>query len=191
VRLATIVEGHGDAEAAPELIRRIAASLSREVEALRPIRIPRQRLLKAGELERTVEFSARHAGSGGGVLILLDADNDCPAELATELLARARGIRSDREIRAVLAKTEFEAWFLASAASLRGKRGLRSDLAPPDDPESIRDAKGWLSSAMRDGRSYREVLDQPAVAAMMDLNEARRAPSFDKFWRDVESLLGN
>lgn len=191
MRLATIVEGHGDAEAAPELIRRIAASISREVEALRPIRIPRQRLLKAGELERTVEFAARQAGPGGGVLILLDADNDCPAELATELLARARARRSDREIRAVLAKTEFEAWFLASAASLRGKRGLRSDLAPPDDPESIRDAKGWLSSAMRDGRSYREVLDQPAFAAVMDLNEARRAPSFDKFWRDIESLLWN
>ncbi len=39
------------------------------------------------------------------------------------------------------------------------------------------------------GRTYRETLDQPAMTSLFDLDEARSAPSFDKLWRDVESLL--
>ena len=56
--------------------------------------------------------------------------------------------------------------------------------------ESIRDAKGWLTQRMAPGRSYREVRDQAAFTARMDLQQARlRAPSFDKMWRAVENLL--
>lgn len=57
-------------------------------------------------------------------------------------------------------------------------------------PEGVRDAKGWLSSRMSVGRTYGETLDQAALAAEVDMRIARdRSPSFDKLWRDIESLL--
>ena len=187
-----IVEGHGEVSAVPELLRRIAGEVSPDlvVETPRPIRVPRNKIVKEGELERAVALASYKAGSDGCVLVLLDADRDCPAELAPQLLARAVAASPGRDIRAVLAKTEYEAWFLAAAGSLAGRRGLDETLASPDNPEAIRDAKGWLSARMPLGRRYRETLDQTPLTATFDMAEARRlSPSFDKLWRDVRSLL--
>lgn len=190
-RIVAIVEGHGEVEALPILLRRICEQVSPGtfLEVPRPIRTKRQLFLKAGELERAVELAARQAGPEGKILILLDADDDCPKHLAPQILARATAARNDRDIRVVLAKVEYEAWFIAAIQSLAGHRDIAVGVMPPLDPESIGDAKGWLSSQMPIGRSYRETLDQPALSASVDLTLARNAPSFDKFWRDVESLL--
>lgn len=59
-RIAAIVEGHAEADAVPLLLRRIAevAAPGAIVEVPRPIRVKRQRVLKEGELERTVDFAA-------------------------------------------------------------------------------------------------------------------------------------
>jgi hypothetical protein len=122
------------------------------------------------------------------VLVLLDADDDCPAQLGPRLLTWAG--RGNLPVSVVLAKVEFEAWFLAAAASIAGHRGLCEPLVPPADPEAVHDAKGWLSRNMLEGRRYSETLDQPALAAMFDLDQARRADSFDKFHREVRRLLG-
>ena len=87
----------------------------------------------------------------------------------------------------MLAKAEYEAWFLAAAASIAGQRGLPEDLMPPADPEGIRGAKGWLKERRTDGLSYGETIDQPALTAVFDLDQARAgAPSFDKLWREVQ-----
>ena len=60
----------------------------------------------------------------------------------------------------------------------------------PENPEEIRDAKGYLTRQMIDSRTYVEVDDQPAFADRFDLQLARQhCPSFDKFVRDVEMLL--
>ena len=191
MRIVTIVEGHGEVEAVPILIRRIVASVAPGVvvDLPRPIRVKRNRLLRENELERTIELAARQASDNGRILILLDADDDCPAHLAPEILQRAVLARTDCRICVVLAKTEYEAWFLAAATSVAGRRGVRQDVTAPRDPEQIRDAKGWLSRQMTAGHSYRETLDQPALSAVFDLQSARRAPSFDKMWRDVRSFL--
>lgn len=191
LRIVAIVEGHGEVEAVPVLLRRICEDVSPGtlLEIPRPIRTKRQLFLKAGELERVVELAARVSGPGGKILILLDADNDCPRDLAPTILSRAKAARSDRDIRVVLAKTEYEAWFIAAIQSLAGHRTIAGGVVPPPDPESISDAKGWLSNQMPEGRSYREAIDQPALSASVDLTLARNAPSFDKFWRDVASLL--
>ena len=39
------------------------------------------------------------------------------------------------------------------------------------------------------GRTYRPKFDQPELTKIFDLDSARMAPSFDKLWRDVNSLL--
>jgi len=46
--------------------------------------------VKAGVLERYVGLAAQRVGVGGSILILLDANGDCPARLGPALVARAR-----------------------------------------------------------------------------------------------------
>lgn len=191
LNLVCIVEGHGEIEAVPVLIRRICQIIHPDL-GLRihhPFRVPRNRLVQPGELERAVDLAGRRAGQNGAILIVLDSDDECPATLAPKLLSRARKIRSDLPISVVLAKREFEAWFLASAESLRGRRGLSETLEAPLDPEVIRGAKEWLTSHMAGGRHYVETLDQSALAASFDMDRARRAPSFNKLYREVMALL--
>lgn len=188
----TIVKGQGEVFAVPILIRRIAAAVEPSVapQVPKPIRVKRHRFLKENELERYVDLAARQAGPDGCILIILDADDDCPPERASEVLQRATAVRSDCRIRVVLAQCEYEAWFLAAADSIAGHRELRSDTTAPAEPESIRDAKGWLTSRMPPGRVYKETRDQPALTMMFNLDQARRgARSFDKMWRTVVDLM--
>jgi hypothetical protein len=161
------------------------------LEVLRPIRVGRSLAMKPGELERRVQLAALMLGGGpGGILVLLDADDDCAAELAPKLAVRVRDARPDVPFAVVLAVKEFEAWFLASIESLAGRRGLPPEIMPPPDPESVRDAKRWLQDRRRDGLAYSPVVDQPALAAVFDPHLARsRSPSFDKLWRELDRLL--
>lgn len=190
-QVACIVEGHGEVRAVPVLLRRIAQEFdpSFVLDVLPPLRVPRSRLIKKDELERPVEFAARKTSGRGAVFVLIDSDDDCPAKVGPNLLQRARQTRGSLLLGVVLAKREFEAWFLAAAESVAGHRGLRADLAPPADPESVRAAKEWLTSNMTRGSRYREVLDQPALSAVFDLAAARRCDSFDKCYRDVWRLF--
>jgi hypothetical protein len=146
--------------------------------------------VKIGELERAVELAHRKLdGENGTVVVLIDADDDCPATLAPVLLARASGVRPGARVCVILAKHEYEAWLIAAAGSLSGRRGLPDPLQSPANPEAIGGAKGWLNERM--ARGYSEVLDQPALTAVMDLTAARNADSFDKFCRDVVRLAGS
>ncbi|MCA1708298.1 MAG: DUF4276 family protein [Actinobacteria bacterium] len=192
-RLALIVEGHGELAATPILVRRIAELVdpTRFPNPYNPFRVSRGSIVKSGELERYVELAARRVAPRGAVLLLLDADKDCAATLGPQLLVRARSKRPTVPIGVCLAVREFESWFLAAAESLAGKRALPDDLRSPEDPESIGGAKEWLQFKRTDGRAYSATIDQPALANDFDLAAARaKAPSFDKFWREVERLMG-
>ena len=189
IRIACIVEGHGDVAAVPILVRRIVSEINPTVavEMPLPIRIFRSKISTAGELEKAVELAVRKVGRGGAVLVLIDSDDDCPATLAPQLLARSK--RAEFPASVVLAKREFDAWFLAAAESLRGVKGLPQDLEAPADPEQIQGAKEWLGTRMPT-RRYSERIDQPGFAARFSLRDARRAASFDKCYREVERLVG-
>lgn len=189
--LSCIVEGDGDKEAVPVLLRRLAERFAPtlSLDIRRTIKIPRSRLIREDELERAVEFAARTVAPRGGVLIILEGDDDCPAELGPSLLRRAVAARNDMPLSVVLAKREFEAWLLAGAVSLRGKRGLPLDLEAPEHPEEIRGAKEWLRDRMPRGRKYRETVDQAKLAAAVDLDAAERAPSFARLAREVRRLI--
>ncbi len=100
-KIVAIVEGHGEVAALPILLRRIYRQLNPAdyLEVPQPIRVGRQKLLKAGELEDAVELAGRQTGPGDGILIVLDADSDCPKDLGAQLLSRACKARADRQIR--------------------------------------------------------------------------------------------
>lgn len=190
-RLAVIVGGDGEQEAVPILIRRIAQLLDPGLTpTISPVlKIPESRLIKENELERAIEFSAKKIGGQGGIFILLDCDDGCPATDGPLLLKRAIKIRKDIPISVVLAKREFESWFLAAAKSLGGQRGLANDLTAPSNPEAIRGAKEWLAERMPPGRAYSPTTDQPALTQLFDFTAARQTNSFDKCYREITQLL--
>jgi Domain of unknown function (DUF4276) len=185
-----IVEGDGEVKAVPILIQRIIAQYSpgAYVPVGRPIPVSRLGVVQTDLLERIVELAARQTQRTDGILILLDADDDCPCELADVLLARAKAARPDRSISVVAANREYEAWFLAAARSIRGERGLADDMEPPADPEAVRDAKGWLARHTPRGFTYKPTVDQPALTARFDLEEAYAARSFRKLVKEVLAL---
>nr|VFJ77764.1 MAG: protein of unknown function (DUF4276) [Candidatus Kentron sp. FW] len=127
IKIFTIVEGEGEVNAFPVLLRRLGEWLSPQcsVQVERPIRVPRDRFLKRKEeFRRFLWLAAAKSGDIGWIIILLDADDDCPARLGPEILERASVIVPHRQVSVILADREFEAWFLAAAPSLNGKRGF-------------------------------------------------------------------
>lgn len=180
--IVSIVEGYGEDVALPVLLRRLGEWLSpgEYINVARPIRVGRNQFLNRPDVfSKQLQLAALKCARPGWILILLDADDDCPAELARSILERAAQIIPHQRISVVLANREYEAWFLASALSLNGKRNLRIDAAP-SSAESVRGAKEWLNERISNGR-YREVTDQPALSAAMDLPMARaNSRSFHK-----------
>jgi hypothetical protein len=133
-------------------------------------------------------LAAIEIGEGGSILILLDSEGECPAQLAPELLTRARNARSGTLISVVLAHHEFEAWLLASASSLREVRGFSNGMADHPNPESVPGCKQWLETWLPPTSKYSETADQAALAAAFDMRLARRALSFGKLWREVQGI---
>jgi hypothetical protein len=192
VTIASIVEGDGEVRALPKLLYRIAGELGVPLLTPKPpMRIPRSKLAAPQGIERAVAAKASEITDAGGILVLLDADDDCPAQLGLQLLGRARTTRPDKRVAVVLANREFEAWFLAAMLSFAGRCGFPDGLPSLDDPETPRDCKGRLTKARADGHPYKETVDQAALASIFDMKMAREnSPSFDKFYRDVTWLLG-
>ncbi|RKU20124.1 hypothetical protein C6501_00615 [Candidatus Poribacteria bacterium] len=135
LKIGCIVEGQGEVAAVPVLIRRIAAERYPEmvIDIHRPIRVKRTQVVQPDQLEHEVELAVQRIGGNGAIFIILDSDDDCPAQLGPALLYRASQVRDNLPIAVVLAKRELEAWFLAAAESLRGQRGLKNDIDSPDN----------------------------------------------------------
>lgn len=186
-----VVEGDGEIEAVPLLVRRIIAELdpAAPVAYRRPVRVTKSKMLRAAELERAIGFVRRGIQNAGAILVVLNADDDCPATLGPLLLAKARPFTRDCPLSVVVATREFESWFLAAAPSLSGRQRLKNGLRAPENVESIRGAKEWLRRNMAPGASYSPTVDQAKLAGSMSLAEARTAPSFDRCYREVERLL--
>ena len=183
-----IVEGHGEVQAVPALLHRIAQQANRETQ----IRINPPIRVKSGSFLNDTDYfrrqfslaAAKASQAHGHVLILLDCEDDCPARLGPDILRRAHAIRADVNVQVYLAYREYETWFVAAAGSLRGHAGLPTDLAPPADPESIRDAKGWLS--LRMPHRYDPIVHQLDFTRAFDLEQARTVDSFRRFHDQIQ-----
>ena len=184
ISIAAIVEGDGEVKALPVLLRRLGEWRTPQVQShvLPPIRVQRNRFLnRPEEFRRHLLLAAAKSGSSGWILILLDADDDCPVTKGQEILTLARAEVPHRPVAVVLANREYEAWFIASAHSLNGYRSFMSRAGDQTvDSDSPRDAKGWMRERMST-TAYRETTDQPAFSARMDLSAAfEKSRSFRK-----------
>ena len=176
-----IVEGQGDEAAVPLLLRRLRDEAQAwGLEVGRPHRRRRTQLVKRDSLQSAVRVAALR-GDCAAILVLFDADDDCPKELAPTLEEWAREAAGGKPCAVVMANREYEAWFLASIEALRGKSAILHDATSHPDPEGPRDAKGELEQRMRSGASYSSTVDQAALTAHLDLESAhRRCRSFRK-----------
>jgi uncharacterized protein DUF4276 len=170
-----IVEGQGDVAAVPLLLRRLRdAAKAWGLEVARPHRRRRPDLIKKDSLQAAVAVAALREDCVG-ILIIFDADDDCPKELAPTLqewaLAAARG----KPCAVVMANREYEAWLLASIEALQAHGAVRANAAPYPNPEGPRDAKGELDRLMQSGVTYSPTVDQAPLTAHLDLANAYRS----------------
>jgi hypothetical protein len=205
VYIAPIVEGHTEQNCLERLLHRIWLELlgsSERLQVLEPSRSKRDAIIHPnGEaFQKMVQdvFAVlarriRKDRSGRGlILVLLDAERDCPIELAQRLLESARKARSDADIACVLAKRMFETWIVAGASTLAGVNGLPDQL-PARDQFEDRSGVAWLTSQLRAkdaARAYKKRIDAGLFVQAMNLAECRaNSPSFDKLCRELEKRL--
>lgn len=114
VQIASIVEGYGEVKAVPVLLQRIAHEIDPSITALvpEPIRVSKGKLKRSNELGPAVQLAYQKIGGQGGILILLDSDDDCPAELGPSLLREAQQARHDALVSVVSLIESMKAGFL-------------------------------------------------------------------------------
>ncbi|WP_435586520.1 DUF4276 family protein [Micromonospora aurantiaca (nom. illeg.)] len=184
--VASIVEGYGEVEALPILIRRVAGEVFGDygVEVSKPHRISRGQMV-GPTVRRAVEMQSARIAESGGVLVVADSDDDDPVLLT----ARIADASSNERAFVAVAVREYEAWFLAALDSLRNHRSVHGQASFEGDPEVPRGAKERLESQMVE--KYRETIHQSAFSAIMSLDDARRCPSFENFVTQVGRILGS
>lgn len=188
-----IVEGDSEVAGLPILLRRLTEHFDagKYVDIPRPLRVKRDRFINRDEeFRRFVHMANFRAQESGRVLIILDADDDCPVAFAEAIRGRAEGIVGKGRVSVVICNREFEAWFVAVADLLDGERRISLNRPVPANPEAIRGAKEWLSEQM-EGK-YHEVTDHPALCALLPIDEVSvRSRSFRKLcaeWRGFLAL---
>jgi hypothetical protein len=204
--IAPIVEGHTEQGCVERLLQRIWTELlcsPDRLQVLEPFRGHRDSLTHAnGEVltdSVTKAFlklraaTRRDSEARSLLLILLDAEGDCPATLAPRLMEIARkALPATTPVACVLAKRMLENWIVAGASTLAGVNGLPDPLPPRSNVED-HSGVGWLEKQLRSKnrtRSYKKTADGEIFVRAMALQECREnAPSFDKLCRELEARL--
>jgi hypothetical protein len=190
MKIYVLVEGYGEVEAAPILLRRLLAEARcYGVDVGAPIRRTQSQLRSQEGIQAGVRLALLQPECAA-VVILFDGEDDCPRELAGRVREWARDAAGATPCDVVIAYREYETWFLAAVESLRGSYGIRADATAPANPEARRDAKGALEEFMPADRAYSETGDQPSMSATFDMALAhRRNRSFRKMVKAVGDVL--
>jgi hypothetical protein len=197
LRVAPVVEGHGEFRCVRTLLDRIWRELlgGEFIDVVRPIRRTSGELVRPDGIRNAVRIAVRSLNDPPAtddpklVLILIDADENCPGRLGPDLLAIAREADPVVDIACVLANVEYETWFAAAAESLTKYLEFPAGFRASESPERERHGKAWVERYFRRTR-YSETRDQPAMTSAMDLALCRRrSPSFDKLCRELERRL--
>ena len=194
-----IVEGRGEIAAFPLLLRRLLTEeYSRfDLTIGRPITADgRQNLLRSDGIERFLRGTREVRPDAAGIIVLIDLDeDDCAADLARELAARARGVGLSIPVVIVVVVQAYEAWFPASIETIRGQRVkklafLPDDVESPPEPETICSPKDWLKGRLVAGRGYKETQDMVPLTASLDFDLVRpRSRSFQRLGHAIEELI--
>jgi hypothetical protein len=182
-----IVEGDGEVEAVPVLLRRlVAAANAYPLGVNPPIRRPRTDFDREDSVRKWVRV-ARKRLDCAAILIMFDSDDDCPKDKAPQIQAWGHAEANPIPCYVVMPTREYESWFLATVESLRGVRGILASATSHPNPESRRGASQELESRMPRNRGYSKRTDQPAFTAQFDMATAyRRCRSF----RRMVSVFG-
>jgi hypothetical protein len=180
--LGLVVEGDGDAEALPILLRRYLEQKGEYgVHWARAVNAKgRSKLLRDGALERFVRLASLFGPDG--VLVVCDSDADPACTLGPAITERARAAVGI-PVRCSLAVTTFENWIVASAETT----GRPLDVTPTDyeRTKAVTVIKEW-----RRPRSYIKPIDQPRLTAAIEPGvAASRCPSLARLFRCVDELL--
>lgn len=170
-----IVEGHGDVEAIGVLIRRI----DQMVSVKRPLRLSRSKMTRdSGEVERYVAIarSSVRESASSAIVLMLDQDEDCAAELGPKLLESLQSSSGSVRCFVAIAVREFESWIVGGIESL----GV-------DDPEQAGKPKARLHKF--NGGKYQESVDQAKLTSRIDVARLEvRSPSFRRFARFIREF---
>jgi len=177
-KLFVFAEGEGERAALRILIRRILyESQVYNWEVPTPYILkgnPIKKFLK--EPDKYINYSLRT--NADAILFVADLEDGCPVILANDIKQR---FPSSIKIEVAFAIKEFEAWFLAAGESLFQRQ------CP--DPERYRDAKKHVKLCAKQP-NYREVIDMPKFAELMDLKEAEeKSRSFRHFANAIRRLV--
>lgn len=152
-----VVEGAGDRSALPVVLRAHLQMRGEYRDVLgKPVPIHgRSNALKTGGVEGYVATAGYRPGCVG-VLVVLDADEDCAALLGPSLLARASATVGV-PVRVSLAEHDFEDWLFASAETLKL------------DLQFEKGTRGMTAIRSAVPGKYVKPTWQPRLAARMDL----------------------
>jgi hypothetical protein len=191
-RAHVVVEGHGEVNAAGNLLTRISQRLEL------PIRwAPPRRGKIHGGIDMLVKtaMAYRHEPKCDALLLLRDEDDRCPREEAPVASARLRELALPFPIAFVMLHREYEVIFLPclgrmSGARLDGRPSLLPGSTWSGPWEAKRGIKEKLSAMMPQGQSYKPSVDQLAFTQMIDLDElaAAAVPCFGTLERAVAFL---
>ena len=192
--IVTIVEGHGEVGAAPGLIRRVLWERLRryDISPVRPIRANGKPDL-VNNIEKFLEYAA--VGRADAILVLVDAENECPVEQARIIADKASKLNLRVPVAVVYAKSEYETWFISSLSEdtgegIRTKLNIDPSVNAPENIEDITAAKGWLERHMPQDKGYKETLDQERLTHHIDMDLThRRSRSFRRMCHAVEELV--
>jgi hypothetical protein len=196
IRVSPIVEGHGEVQALRVLLDRIVDALApgRSIDVLRPIRRPRGTLVKTDGARRAAALARLKLGRAEEgrrvVLLLIDSDGECPAEVGPRLAGYLKEEAGDCEVIVAIAHLEYETWLAGSAGTMTDLLDLSARERLPARPEEERVGKKWIETRFREGR-YSEAVDQARLTARLDVAGCRaRCPSFDRLCRRLAEVLG-
>lgn len=172
-----LVEGQGEVQALPVLLRRLLAELGVfDIEVATGIRQTRSQLLAEATFRRSLHVATARPQTCA-VLVLADLDDDCARDHVPQMLGWAATEVPAIPCAVVFARREYEAWFLASLPSLRGFHDVRTNAEYAGDPEARRGAKEALRRLQSGRVRYEPVADQTALTSRFALDQAYRGTS--------------
>ncbi|RLB87542.1 MAG: hypothetical protein DRH50_16670 [Deltaproteobacteria bacterium] len=184
-----LVEGHGEIEAAHNLVVRLSHALGLFLPWTTPRRwlnLHQWEAMRRGGVLAGAEFIRSKPGAGA-LLIMRDEDDGCPKELAPRIAERLDALYLPFPVAYVLLHPEYEVLFLPCLE--------RMDFPPWDGGswEARRGIKEWLSNQLPRGRSYKPTVDQLFMARQLDFEMLRAAdvPCFGSLERALVFLRDN